>query len=120
MLPELEKLVLAKIYTLIGEYSMKKHLLSKMTATCVLGAVAVVAAADSAKGNWTETFQLTGGHYVVHTPNYTSLDGMITSGKGLHMQTRSFNGMPISDCGLHLETDSTREEFVSALRCAGF
>lgn len=71
------------------------------------------------RGNWTETFHLKGGHYIVHTPTYVLLDGNMKAGEGILIRARSFNGMPLGPCGLNVNTDSTREEFVAALRCSG-
>ena len=88
-----------------------------------LAAAAVIFSVSSlagTKNDWTETFQLKDGNYVEHTPTRVTLDGMISAGKGIHLGAgSSFNGMKISACGLDLLTDSSREEFVKALTCAG-
>lgn len=65
------------------------------------------------KGNWTEKFELKDGHYAEHTPTYVSFDGWMKGGTGIHIDS-VINGTKISN--LHLETDSTREEFIAALK----
>lgn len=84
----------------------------------ILSALALAFTASSAhaedfKGNWTETFSLKDGHYVVHTPDYVSFDGLIRAGEALNLDT-ILNGTRITN--FHVKTDSTRDEFVQALR----
>lgn len=86
----------------------------------VIGAVILClgVSAYAANKDWTETFDLKGGNWVQHTPDYVLFDGFLQAGKELNL-SGSFNGTEISPCGLHLKTDSTREEFVTALKCSG-
>ena len=90
-----------------------------LTGIAIVSFLAVSSSLAGAKGDWTETFRLKNSHWVKHTPTSTILDGFIQAAEGIDITAKSFNGMNISDCGLHLKTDSTRQEFVSALMCAG-
>lgn len=78
------------------------------------------ALAASSNANWSETFALKGGSWVMHTPTYVSFDGIIRAGVGIDIDAgSSFNGVIFGGCGLHIKTDSTRQEFVKALTCSG-
>lgn len=80
---------------------------------------AIASSVPEFKGNWAERFSLRSGGYIEHTEQYVNLDGFIFSGKEMHITGKSYNGIPMSSCGLHLKTNSTREEFIEALRCSG-
>ena len=73
----------------------------------------------SVNGNWTETFDLKGGNWVVHTPKNVSLNNTFFSGGCINIEGKTFNGIDISSCGLHICQDSTREQFVDKLTCSG-
>ena len=75
---------------------------------------ASILAANTFKGNWTETFNLGSGHYVKHTPKYVSIDGMLTIGNGIMLKSLTLNNT-IRLENIELITDSTKEEFVAAM-----
>ncbi|HLD95258.1 MAG TPA: hypothetical protein VI959_01265 [Alphaproteobacteria bacterium] len=68
-------------------------------------------------GNWTATFQTEVGA-VVHTPSYIQC-GFITTGNCLDMQTKSINGFPLTNGRLTLYQNSTKEQFIQALKDFG-
>jgi hypothetical protein len=70
------------------------------------------------KGNWTASYKLKDGSICVHTPQSTSMGGMM-SGQGFSIQSKSYNGIPMSEEGLVLQTNSTQQEFIEALRKSG-
>lgn len=94
-----------------------KHFLLTI-AGCSLFLLTLSANASSA-GNWTETFHLKGGNWIMHTPTKIVFDGFMTTYESLDIQSKSFNGTPLTSCGLHVKTDSTKTEFVKALICSG-
>ena len=67
------------------------------------------------KGNWTESFKLKNGETITHTPQNVRM-GSFTVGKGLTLKNSNFNGKIFN---IHVVTDSTREEFVAALKRDG-
>lgn len=75
---------------------------------------ASILAANTFKGNWTETFNLGWGHYVKHTPKYVSIDGMLTIGNGIMLKSLTLNNT-IRLENIELITDLTKEEFVAAM-----
>ncbi len=97
----------------------KRALSVCMIASAVVSTSVAVAEQAPFKGNWTETFTLAGGNVVTHTPSSVILNRWMQGGQGINIYSPSLNGAPITPCGLCLKTDSTREEFIAALRCSG-
>ena len=77
-----------------------------------------IAACVTFQGDWTEAFKLKNGEVVLHTPTSIKL-GFMTAGKELNMSGK-FNGMDFTKSPLLLKVDSTREEFVKALKASGW
>ena len=77
---------------------------------------------DEYKGDWTETFQLSGGK-IVHTPGSIGLydsGSLKLSTTFLSLAPNSeFSFSTISPQGLHVTVDSTREEFIANLKKSG-
>lgn len=90
---------------------MKKLFLSLIIASSVFAAETPQ---EQQLGNWTETFQTLAGP-VVHTPTATKM-GFISAGKSLNMSAGSnINGFKFP-ANLELITNTTREQFVAALK----
>jgi len=77
--------------------------------------------AYAANGDWSALFTIGPNHniYVRHTPTMVCINDMICGGEGIDIEAKSFNGVPLTSCGLHLNTDSTKQEFIAAMNCAG-
>ena len=92
---------------------MKKLFLSLIVASSVFAAETPQ---EQQLGNWTETFQTKVGP-VVHTPSSTQM-GFITAGTGVYMASKSLNGVELA-APIDLKTNSTRAQFVEAMKKAG-
>lgn len=68
-------------------------------------------------GNWSEAFTTKVGT-IRHEPTKTVLCELITGGKGVNINSPSFNGVPLL-APLNLSTNSTRAQFVAAMKAAG-
>jgi len=71
---------------------------------------------DSRLGQWTETFRTKVGN-IVHEPTAIIMGGM-RCGKEFNMQSKSWNGVTLK-APLILKVNSTREQFISAMRASG-
>ncbi|MBX3457089.1 MAG: hypothetical protein KF820_01835 [Candidatus Paracaedibacteraceae bacterium] len=90
---------------------MKKLFLSLIVASSVFAAEPQQ---EQQLGNWTETFQTAAGP-IEHTPTSTRM-GFISCGKSMKMSAGSnINGF-VFPANLELTTNSTREQFVTALK----
>ena len=67
-------------------------------------------------GQWTEKFQTKVGE-VVHAPDRVSM-GFMSAGTCLNMDAKLFNGVPLKS-PLILEVNSTREQFIAAMKKSG-
>ncbi len=70
------------------------------------------------KGNWTESFRLKTGETIHHAPTHVQMGGM-RSGAGLSLACKNYNGFSLQNGGLFVETDSTKEDFIAALKRSG-
>ncbi|PIZ34029.1 MAG: hypothetical protein COY39_01140 [Alphaproteobacteria bacterium CG_4_10_14_0_8_um_filter_37_21] len=80
----------------------------------------IKAAHSSVKGedaNWTESFQTKIG-IILHTPCFVNLGGFMQAGTGINMDCKALNGVDLAG-PLDLKTNSTRAEFVAAMKAAG-
>ena len=68
-------------------------------------------------GNWTETFKTRVGD-IKHTPTFINLGGWMQAENRINMNSQSFNGVPLK-APLILEQNSTREDFIAAMKAAG-
>lgn len=72
--------------------------------------------------SWSANFTIGPKHDVIisHTPTRTCINYSICAGRSLNFGPGSvFNGIKMSSCGLHLRTQSSKEEFIESMRCAG-
>lgn len=107
-----DKIINSILLTNVGAINMT--ILRKSIAAACICLFTLSAFASDFKGDWTEKFNLKKGHFAVHTPKYVALDNMFKSGKGIHLDGVNINGTVIKN--LNIETDSTRQEFVAALK----
>lgn len=67
-------------------------------------------AGAAVKGNWTETFNLKDGTVVTHTASDTCVQ---------RSKLTLCGGLGVSAFGLNLHTNSTKKEFIAALKASG-
>lgn len=92
---------------------MKKYILA---ASFVLSTAFAAEIPTEQLGNWTETFNTKVGQ-IQHTPDSTQM-GFITTGEGIKMNCPAINGVKLT-APLDLTTNSTRAQFVAAMKVAG-
>ncbi len=98
---------------IIERFFMKTLFLSLIVASSVFAAEPEQ---EQNLGNWTETFQTAAGP-IVHTPTQTQM-GFMTTGKGIYLEGKSINNVPLT-APLDLKTNSTRAQFVEAMKKSG-
>lgn len=100
----------------------KNMIQTALVAALIIGIPHVTCASNNLneefKGNWSGSFTLKDGTEVVHTPTFTRM-AFMTAGTGISIKARSFNGLSLSEHGIQLQTNSTRDEFVEALKRSG-
>ena len=68
--------------------------------------------------DWTEMFTLKSGKEILHTPDKIELMGFMIVRESLDVEGDFFDGISLTG-PLHLKVNSTREEFIEALKKSG-